>query len=145
MANGNGQLAALTAMAQELVDRINALNQDSDETVLHLAKATKANRRWINVIMIGFALDIVLTISMAFVGHTLAVNTRHINQVTARLDDAQTVQRAKALCPLYQIFLDSEKFAPPNQTPDEITRRGAAFAVIHSGYDALDCKTLLHK
>lgn len=141
----NAELVELTQLARDLIARINELNKDSGTAVVRLAQATKIHRRWINVILVGFILDIALTIAVAVGGAGIAANNHRIDAVNARLDEAQTTQRAKVLCPLYQLFLDSEKFVPPNQTPEQAANRTAAFVTIHAGYDALDCKNLLHK
>lgn len=144
--NAPDELAKLTAAAQDLVDRINALNTDKGEVIESLAVRSVVNRRWIRIIFAGFVLDIALTVAMAFGWAQIARNNHRIDLVTQRLDVAQTTQRAKALCPLYKVFLDSERFTPPNQTPEQAAARVEAFKIIHSGYDALACNDLLlHK
>jgi hypothetical protein len=145
MTNPN-DLAELTQAARELVERVNALHSDTGDTIEGLAQRSATNRRWIRVIVVGFVLNIILTIIVAVGGMQVARNNARIDAVTQRLDDAQTTQRAKALCPLYQVFLDFERFPPPNQSAEQIAARVQAYKTIHASYDVLGCKDLLaHK
>lgn len=138
----NSEIEALTAAAGALLERMNDVDRSSGATILHLAQVARSNRRLIRVTIAGLVLDAALTIAMAIGGMSITANSHRIDQVNARLDAAQTVQRAKALCPLYRIFLDSEQFTPPNQTPEQAASRVEAFRVIHEGYEALECAKL---
>jgi hypothetical protein len=133
---------ALTRAAMELIGQVDELNRESGTTIVDLAQRTRSNRRLIWLVLAGLALDVVLTVAMAIGGVGIAHNSRRLDTVTARLDDAQATQRAKALCPLYKLFIDSERFTPPNQTPEQAKARVDAFKIIHQGYDALDCKKI---
>lgn len=139
------EMAALTQAAQELITQINALHADSGEVVVEIARRTRTNTRLIRFVIAGFVLDVVLTVVATVGVVALQRNSHRVDQVTARLDVAQTTQRAKVLCPLYEVFLESEPFTPPGQTPEQATARAEAFKVIHAGYGTLDCRTLLHK
>ena len=134
------EIEALTEAATELVTRIDQLSRSSGTTIVDLATATRRNRRLIWLVAAGSTLDVLLTVAMAFAGAGIADNNERVDKVTARLDDTQTVQRAKALCPLYRVFLDSERFTPPNQSPEQAASRVAAFRTIREGYAVLHCE-----
>jgi hypothetical protein len=134
------EIEALTAAAQELIDRIGELDRESGTAIVDIAQRARSNRRLIWLVLAGLVLDALLTVAMAIGGVGIAHNNQRIDRVNARLNDAQTTQRAKALCPLYKLFIDSEKFTPPSQTPEQAAARVDAFKIIHQGYDALDCK-----
>jgi hypothetical protein len=55
---------------------------------------------------------------------------------------AQTTQRQKALCPLYQVFLDSKSPEGRAAAPDPL-KYDHAFKVIQEGYDALECSDFI--
>lgn len=69
----------------------------------------------------------------------LGSTVMRVNGVAQEVQASVSVQRQKVLCPLYQIFLDSERFTPPGQTPEQEANRVHAFQVIHEGYDSLKC------
>ena len=96
------------------------------------------NRRLIFFVIAGGALDILLTVVISFALAGMNANTERIDALTQRLDTAQTVQRQKALCPLYQIFLDSKSAAGRAAAPDP-AKYDHAFVVIADGYKALEC------
>ncbi len=142
MSESPSELETLTRLARELVDRVNDLNAATGSTIIGLVRETRNNRRLIWLVAIGFVLDVILTIAMAFVVSGVSSNNSRIDQVNSRLNEEQTVQRAKGLCPMYKLFIDSEKFTPPNQTPDQAKARSEAFKIIHQSYDALNCKKI---
>lgn len=132
----------LIQAARELAAKVEALTVDRGNAVVGLAEYAQSTRRMMWFVIVGFILDIALTVAMVFATISIQHNNTRIDKVTQRLDNAQTVQRAKALCPLYEIFLASEKLVPPDQTPDQAAARAHAFEVIHTGYDALGCAQL---
>src|SRR5436189_193839 len=101
----------LTKVARELVTKVNALNESTGDTIENLTNRSVKNRQWIRIIVVSLVLDFILTVAMGIGGFFLSSNNHRIDLITARLNDAQTVQRVKALCPLYQIFLNSEPYS----------------------------------
>lgn len=139
----NGDVAALTRAANDLIEEIEALNRASGTTLVDLAQRSRRNRRLILATAVGLVLDVALTVAMAIGWAGIARNNHRIDQVNTRLDNAQTTQRAKALCPLYRVLLDGERFTPPNLSPEQTQARANAFKVIHAGFDALNCKEVI--
>jgi len=132
------RLVQLIDLAQKLISEVDELAEDSGAQFVSLATRARTNRRLITLVIIGGLLDIVLTIAMIFAMAGLQHNTDRIDALTQRLDVAQTVQRQKALCPLYQIFLDSKSPQGRAAAPDP-KKYDHAFVVIKQGYDALEC------
>ena len=136
--SNTGDIAALAESAQELAERVTALNGDTGETLLGIARYTRTSRRMIIAVIMSVVLDVALTVLLAFGFNTLDNANTQIQQITARLDQSQTVVRQKAFCPLYSIFLASESAAGrvKSGNPAAYDRD---FAIIRQGYDALKC------
>lgn len=132
------RLAELVEMARLLVNDFDEFAAESGKQFTSLAKRARTNRRLIFVVLVGCVLDILLTIIIVVTGAGVIANTRRIDALTNRIDLAQTVQRQKALCPLYQVFLDSKSPQARAQAPDP-KKYDHAFVVIKQGYDALEC------
>jgi hypothetical protein len=132
------RLAEIAALARDFSDEFDEFARESGKQFTSLAQRARTNRRLIFVVLLGCGLDILLTIVLAIFGVGVINNTNRIDDLTARLDQAQTVQRQKALCPLYQIFLDSKSAAGRKAAPDP-KKYDHAFVVIRQGYDALEC------
>jgi len=132
------RLATLISVAERLIAEVDELAQDSGAQFVSLAKRAQTNRRLITLVIVGSVLDIVLTVVMIFAMVGMQNNTDRINALTQRLDTAQTVQRQKALCQLYQIFLDSKSPQGRKAAPDP-KKYDHAFVVIKQGYEALNC------
>lgn len=136
--NNNDELAALTDLARGLIVRVDELNHDSGKQLISLSKETRANRRMIWALTGSFILDVLLTFALGFGFHSLSSEADRVDHLTDRLDTAQTVQRQKALCPLYQLFLDSKSPEGRAASPDP-AKYDAAFKTIEEGYKALAC------
>lgn len=132
------RLAEIAAMARDFAEEFDEFARESGRQFTSLAHRARTNRRLIFVMLLGCALDIFLTVVLAIFGIGVEHNTNRIDDLTARLDYQQTVQRQKALCPLYQVFLDSKSAAGRKAAPDP-QKYDHAFVVIKQGYDALDC------
>lgn len=128
----------LISIGNALIAEIEILTKDSGDQFLSLAKRARTNRMLILVTIFSVLIDFALSIAMIFVMIAMQHNTDRIDALTQRLDTAQTVQRQKALCPLYQIFLDSKSAAGRAAAPDP-EKYDHAFVVIKQGYDALEC------
>jgi len=132
------RLVELVGLASTLISEIEALASDSGKQFVSLAQRARTNRMLILATIFSVLIDFVLTIVLAVIGVGMQHNTDRIDNLTQRLDQAQTVQRQKALCPLYQIFLDSKSAAGRKAAPDP-KKYDHAFVVIKQGYDALEC------
>lgn len=133
------ELARLTAVAYELVDNVNKLNRDSGKQLVTLTHRAKRNRQMIWMLIGSFLVDVVLTILLAAGFVSVNDNANKIESVTTRLDMSQTIGRQRALCPLYQIFLDSKSDAGRKRSPQGPEAYDRAFKTIEDGYNALEC------
>ncbi len=131
------QVRELVSAAAGLKQEISKLNYDSVDTVTKLGTYTKKTRKMAWALVISVAIDIVLTLF-------ITSNAISINHLTARLDYAQTVNRQRALCPLYQLFLDSKSEVGRSRAPDPV-KYDQAFVVIQDGFDALKCTEFINK
>lgn len=131
------RLAQAVMLAEALLGEAERLGQETGGQIVKLARTSRTNRRLIWMTVGGFALDIALTIAVA-------IGALQIGTLTHRLDVAQTVQRQKALCPLYQVFLDSKSPAARKAAEDPI-KYDHAFKVIQDGYDVLGCSAYINQ
>jgi hypothetical protein len=132
------RIPVLITLAERLIAEVDELAQDSGNQFVSLAKRARTNRMLIVATIASVAIDLALTAVLALVGVGWQQNTDRIDALTKRLDVAQTVQRQKALCPLYQIFLSSKSEAGRKAAPDP-EKYDHAFEVIQDGYDVLEC------
>lgn len=131
------RLTALTAVAADLKTEIAKLNTENVDNVIKLSDYTKRTRRMAWGLVISMALDLVLTL-------IITNNAIRLDHLTERLNIAQTVNRQKALCPLYQLFLDSKSDVGRQRAPDPV-KYDQAFVVILDGYSALHCTEFIQK
>jgi hypothetical protein len=132
------RLAVLIPLAQKLVTEIEEFTDDSGKQFVSLAQRARINRILITITATSVMIDIMITVVLVMIGIGWRHNTNQIDSLTHRLDTQQTVQRQKALCPLYQIFLDSKSEAGRKAAPDP-NKYDQAFIVIQQGYNALEC------
>lgn len=132
------RLAELTAAANDLIREIQQINADAGRQLVTLTQRSKANRAMIYGLAASFALDVILTVVLGVGLAALNRTSDRVSQIAQRLDVAQTVQRQKALCPLYQLFLDSKSPQGRKAAPDP-QKYDRAFAVIEDGYRVLEC------
>lgn len=132
------KLDRLIREAQDLGAEVEQLASKTGVQFVSLATTARWNRRMIWIVSIGGALLTLVTVVMVFLVVGVRSNTDRIDGVTQRLDATQTQQRRRALCPLYQIFLDSKSAAGRAAAPDP-EKYDHAFDVIQKGYDVLDC------
>jgi hypothetical protein len=129
-------------LAGALAIEVEELSEDSGQQLVSLTHRAKTNRRLAFISIAGGLLDVVLTVVIAFALAGMNSNTHRIDALTQRLDTAQTVQRQKALCPLYQVFLDSKSDKARAAAPDP-AKYDHAFVVIKAGYKALECDAFI--
>lgn len=132
------ELEALVEAAARIQERAQQLATDEGVQFETLAQKAHRNRMLATSAIIGVFISVLILIALAVVGIGMQRNTNRIDQLTQRLDTAQTVQRQKALCPLYQIFLDSKSPQGRKAAPDP-KKYDHAFVVIQQGYDVLQC------
>jgi hypothetical protein len=125
------ELETLVNAASTLMDRVTVLARDEGVQFTELARRSKQNRILSVISITGLILDVILSIALAFGGYQL-------QHLTHRIDVSQTTTRQKALCPMYQVFLDSKSAAGRNAAPDP-KKYDHAFVVIKEGYEALNC------
>lgn len=136
------RLTRLTELASEIIQELESLVTDSGNQFVSLAKRAQTNRRLIVVTIASLVLDVVLSVFLTLGIVQIKHNEHQISTLTNRLDISQTVQRQKALCPLYQLFLDSESPAGRAAAPDPI-KYDHAFVVIRDGYNVLGCSAFI--
>ncbi len=132
------KLDRLIREAQDLGAEVEQLASNTGVQFVSMAQVLRFNRRMLWAVSIGGALltGVVVILVTLIIG--VQSNTDRIDGVTQRLDATQTAQRQRALCPLYQIFLDSKSPEGRAAAPDP-EKYDHAFDVIQKGYDVLDC------
>lgn len=133
----DAQIDELVSAASDLKHEISKLNYDSVDTITRLGVYTKKTRRMTWALVISLVVDIILTV-------LVTLNVFSINHLTERLNIAQTINRQRALCPLYQLFLDSKSEVGRAHAPDPV-KYDQAFAVIQDGFNALKCTEFINK
>lgn len=126
----------LIDLALELNEEVEGLAHASGKQFTSLAHASKINRRLSWVAIIGGIAQLGIILALVFVVVQLDV-------VTDRLDQTQTAQRQRALCPLYGILKGAESPEGKKRSampPDEYDH---AFEVIKEGYAFLECDQFL--
>lgn len=122
----------LARAAEALSAKLDAIREGADVSTLGLAKEVRRDRRIVRLLVACVA----SVLAMApFVG--IALNNTYKN--TDALKTSATVNRQKALCPLYEMLLATNtKMARERAHSKEDYDR--AFKVISDGYAALQCK-----
>ena len=128
-------VAALNDSIQQGLGLRDELARLVDEQA-RMVKRSRATRRVVWLVTAGFALDVVLTVAMALVGHQAIENSNRIDRVVR-------VQHDSALCPLYRIFIEGDtpaNRARAEQQGQDMTARARAYVTIRASYAALNCK-----
>lgn len=136
------KLEDLLDLGTRLVSQIEAFTREGGTQFVSLAHRARTNRRAIWLLSTSFFLDLVLTVIMGFGWIQVAHNEHQISALTSRLDYSQTIQRQKALCPLYQLLLDQKSAAGRKAAPSTAAY-DHAFRVIQDGYNALSCSAFI--
>lgn len=132
----------LIRIATELSDEVEDLALASGHQFVSLARTARINRRLIWISIVAVSLNLILLATVVIIGVGMAENTRRIDALAQRVEMQQTVQRQRALCPLYGIFLDSKSVEGRKRAPDP-EKYDHAFEVIEDGYDVLGCAQYL--
>jgi hypothetical protein len=138
----DARLEELIEVGTRLLGQIETFTQEGGRQFVNLAQRARANRRGLWFLGASLLLDVVLTVIMAFGWVQVSSNEHDISALTTRIDYSQTVQRQKALCPLYQLLLDQKSAAGRAASPDP-KAYDHAFQVIETGYNALDCSSFI--
>jgi hypothetical protein len=139
--NGD-RLTRLIGLAMELNEEIDGLANKSGQQFVSLARTARTNRRMIVALIMSVALDVVLTVVLSLVGIGVVDNTNRIDSLTQQLNQDNTEQRRRALCPLYGVFSDSKSPEGRAAAPDK-AKYDHAFEVIEDGYLVLGCDKFL--
>lgn len=132
------QVERLREVAQQLVQQLDDLGEDSGEQFLALARKARANRRMIRVLAFLVALGVATSGILVVVVLGVISNNHRIGQLTQRLNTSQTTTRKNSLCPLYTLLKDSDTPAARAAAPDKAAYDHAVM-VIRGGYEALKC------
>ncbi len=125
------RIPVLVSTATRLMDQVEELAQESGHQLVDLAKRSRTNRHIAVVAIVGLIVDVFLSL-------LLIAGYKQLDELTSRLNTAQTTTRQRALCPLYQVFLSSQSDEARKQSPDPESY-DQAFKVIRRGYNALHC------
>jgi hypothetical protein len=136
------RVAELISTAVELTQEVERLAIDSGHQFVSLARAARRNRMMIWTLGISTALDVIITIVLGVVGAGVVNNSQRLDAVTKQINQDNTEQRKRALCPLYGIFKDSRTPQGRAQAPDK-QQYDHAFDVIEQGYLVLGCDQFL--
>lgn len=142
--NDEAQVKELIDVGRALVGQIDAFAKSSGVQFVSLAERARANRRAIWGLGVSLLLDFVLTGFMVTSQVQISSTEHRISVLTDRINYSQTVQRQKALCPLYQLLKDSKSTAGRSAAPDP-KAYDHAFDVIDRGYTVLDCQEFITK
>lgn len=133
------RLKRLSEQAAEMTRQIERLSASVGLGVSGLKRRTSRQSKALWLLACSFALDIILTVAIALTGAQVIHNA-------ADLKTVQDITNSGVLCPLYDVFLQSEKTPlrpQPGETTEAFKKRAAsthaAFKVIHQGYDLLEC------
>lgn len=123
-----------TDSISELIDTVKKFPPEIFKELNYLQGRARSNRRWLILVIIGVFL-------FGTIGTITAVNTYKVTEISHRINATVTIQRQKALCPLYQVFLNSRSDQQRNALPNDAAKQkyDQAFMVIQQGFDTLEC------
>lgn len=133
------KLDRLTEVAEELTQEIDTLQSATGQQNNTVLRRLTRNKRVMILVLISFLVDIGVTIGLAVTINHTANTTDKVNNITARLNYGQDVQRRKVLCPLYQIFVDSKSEAARKTYPKGVKEYDRVFGIIQRSYNVLEC------
>lgn len=125
----------LERVANEIKELVQALRVDIQRAELVRDDLNKVSRsgKLTRVIVVVLSAVVVAVMTLSVVQ---AMNVRTVRQLV-------DTQQNYALCPLYQLFLNSDTAAGREaaiRRGDDIAERAKAFAVIRQSYTALNCQ-----
>jgi hypothetical protein len=127
------ELAAAIQRLDESVRHANDVRSELDD----LVRRSQKNRLLIRAVGAALAIEVALLGAMTFFGVQTRINAN-------RIDNIVKIQHDSALCPLYQIFIQSD--TPQNRARAEaqgqdMALRDRQFVIIRESYAALKCET----
>ncbi|MYV58049.1 hypothetical protein [Streptomyces sp. SID3212] len=122
---------SLTTAARVLADKVAELNREAADREAVLTRQL-ARQRTIVRLLVG-----VVACMLALAG-AVGVALNGVANNTERLNASATVNRQKALCPLYELLLASNTTASRARAADKAAY-DRSFKVIGDGYAALNC------
>lgn len=139
----NDDVSRLANLAAALTVEVNDLADGTKSNVAELGRQTVKTRKVMWGLAASIAIDLALTAVLTLGLVQVNTNQNDINQLTDRLDNAQSVQRQKGLCPLYALFYDltdtkEERAAGRAQSKDP-KQYDQQIKVIQKGYENLKC------
>jgi len=140
MTQNDDEIAGLVNAAHELTEKVRSINTQTTDAIVELGIVSRRHRRMLIAIAGGMLATLVLAVltALALLGVN---NTSHrLDEVTHRLDVAQTEGRQKALCPLYTLFLGAKNPRSRALDPDGPAAYDAKFKIIEQGYEGLKCR-----
>jgi hypothetical protein len=140
---GENSVAELKDAADALREQVVALHDtvkeamDVRDELKVITARTRSNTRLITAVIIGFALDVLMTVALVWMG-TSQIET------TNKLAKVAEFRKEAALCPLYKLFIDAD--TPTNRESaakrgDDVQLRDQQFAIIREAYANLDCRS----
>ena len=124
---------------------IDKLNSSTVNQMVRQARMSRFNRKLIWGLAVSMGLDIIVTVLLGVGFHRIDQQARDLDEVTARLDNAQSEQRQKGLCPLYTLFYEltdtPEERAAGKKRSANPGAYDASIKIIHDGYRNLRCET----
>lgn len=136
------RIEELIRAAQRLTDEAADLAGDQGNQITKLSRTARQNRMMIWGVIGGGILDVVLTVVLAVVGAGVVGNNNRIDSLTSDLQEQQTDQRKRALCPLYGLILEGNTPAARKAAPDK-ERFDHTVEIITQGYKVLGCDKYL--
>jgi hypothetical protein len=134
------KLDLLISQAGTLMAEVGEIASSSGKQFVSLADTARRNRRMIWFMAAGGALLTLVVVGLILSLLAVRSNTDRIDGITKQINATNTVQRQRALCPLYQILKDSESPEGRAAAPDP-KKYDHAFDVIQKGYDVLECSS----
>ena len=137
-------VAAVTAMSERL-NTTEEMQRDLAATMRQQktqGQRQTALRRVISVVAVSLALDLALTLGLAYVGWRVDHNSDRISGIQERTS-------SRVLCPLYEILVAQVDSAPSDAadddgdgkvTPEEQAEFDRTVKVIRDGHKALECR-----
>lgn len=134
MSERDDQIDEFGEKADDLIATLGTIG----DTIVEVAEATRRTRRIVRKLTAVFLVEmlLILLVGVGFIGIHNASN--RIKGVTDNLKSVQTVQRQKALCPLYELLIATDTDQNRSQARDK-EAYDHAFKVIKGGYRALNC------
>ncbi len=123
-------IAAMESLAEKSGFRITAVETRQQEQ----ERSQRRSRVVIVAMAASFAIDIILTIIISFIGWGVVNNNDQLGDVQERVGN-------EVLCPLYEQLLAAVNKPPePGMSEEELKAREEGARVVRQGFQALNCE-----